>query len=210
MNVSLLYSTRPRHILRRAFDDGHVVPVAIVLREVAKATLGVPEQIFAPTVLHARDGDAAHLKPDRLPAILRRWCPWCQAEWPARCVRFAAGVAEDGEVWIARVENGGARRTGNGLRERSGSKLDRRPALRTVESFDVRRARAAGERIVAQVREMQVVVRDILADEEDWRRLAEVYSGKPIVVPLRSMNSTRSLFQYSNGSSPSTPEYSAA
>jgi hypothetical protein len=32
-----------RHFLRRAFDDGHVIPVAIVLREIPKPTLGVPE-----------------------------------------------------------------------------------------------------------------------------------------------------------------------
>jgi hypothetical protein len=90
-------------------------------------------------------------------------------------------LLQHGEIGIARVENGRARRTGNAQRKAAGAKLDRSAALRTVETFDVRGARSATERVVAQIREAKVVVVDVLAGEEQRRRLTEVDRGKLVV-----------------------------
>src|SRR6478672_7454724 len=133
-----LRSPGDHRLLRRALEHDDVVPVPVVLREVAEAVLGVPEQILAPGVRDARDHDAAQLESNDLPAlVLKRSCG-AERDRRRRALETILRLLQDGEIRIARVEYGGARRAHDRLRELAAPELDGRAALRTVEPFDTR------------------------------------------------------------------------
>src|SRR3954466_14581724 len=106
----LPFPVRPcRLIGRRAAvgqraDRRDDIPVARVLREVAKLAIGVEEQVLAPSVRYAIDDDLPDLEPDDFALDIEQLAPGSQ-----RNERLLAdGLGEplqDGDAGIGGVEN---------------------------------------------------------------------------------------------------------
>ncbi len=172
---------RRRHRSQR----GDVVPVALVLAEIAEPLFPVEEQVFVPAIRLVVDDDVAVLVADDLVLVTVEGA--ARAQRNLRHVTFSRlRFLEDEHVRVVRILDRGAARAGDRLGERDGLQLDGRAAVAAVEARGLR-PRPFLDR--PQVLELELVERRERANEEQRRRFAvvdgrEVAVGRPEVREL--------------------------
>ena len=129
---------------RLDFADGDVVPVALILAEIAETFVRIEEEIFVPVVAFAVGENAAALEADHFVVGA--------AQFSARAERdhrfeFAGGgfeLLKDGEIRIFRVEDRvtAVANDGDSLLKRA--ERDGCATLRTIQRFDLRLGRRGG------------------------------------------------------------------
>src|SRR6185369_8377520 len=128
-----------RVLVGRRLDDLDVVPVAVVLGEVAEPLVRIEEEVLVPAVRRPVDHDAANLVADRLPLLALERA--ARAERDLRLELLPRlEFLEDVEIRVARVEDAAAAPADDGERLIERAELDRGAALRAGQRRDSGRA----------------------------------------------------------------------
>src|SRR5580692_4575161 len=132
--------------LRKLFANADVVPVAVVFGQVANGFIGIEEHIFVPTVSDALDSDAAPLESDDFIIHAAKLATRSERNERPRFSGSCFKLLQDLKIWIFGVQNGMATLANDGFGVTQCAKNDRRAALRTVQSLDLRLRRRIRKR----------------------------------------------------------------
>ncbi len=172
--------TRPAAFFRRSLAHrGHVVPVAVVVRQVAETLVGIEQDVLVPRIPHALHLDRALLEADDVVGLAVPRA--AGAERDQRRDRLSRrGLLQDGDVAVARIDDRAAARAGHGACVRERTQFDGGAAVAAVEPLH--RARAIGGLEHAEVAQLQFLERDESPDEQDRGAVAVVDGAERGVV----------------------------
>src|SRR6266568_4517429 len=129
----------------KLFANTYVVPVAVVLAQVAKAFVGIEENVLVPGIRDSFDRGVAALKANDLVVRASKLATRAKRNEGTNVARLHFELLKDGQVRILRVEDTAAAPADNRFRLSKSSERNSRAALGAIERAHLRFRRRSQE-----------------------------------------------------------------